>query len=47
LQACPLFIEIAGKIGELIAEISAPSQEQSQGIQRVSEAMVKMDKMVQ
>ncbi|HSR11196.1 MAG TPA: methyl-accepting chemotaxis protein, partial [Thermodesulfobacteriota bacterium] len=40
-------VEIASKIGKLIDEISAASQEQAQGIGQVSNAVAEMDKVIQ
>ncbi len=37
----------AGKMGELIGEISAASNEQAQGIEQISKAVSEMDKVVQ
>ncbi|MFZ0928620.1 MAG: methyl-accepting chemotaxis protein [Syntrophobacteraceae bacterium] len=37
----------AGKVGELIGEISAASDEQAQGIEQISKAVSEMDKVVQ
>jgi methyl-accepting chemotaxis protein len=37
----------AAKVGELVAEIAAASNEQSQGIEQVNKAVVEMDKVVQ
>ncbi len=37
----------AGKMSELVAEIAAASQEQSQGIEQVNKAVSEMDKVVQ
>ena len=40
-------MEIAMKIGVLVNEIAAASQEQTQGIQQISKAVAEMDKVVQ
>ena len=40
-------VEIAGKIGRLIDEIAAASQEQAQGIGQVNKAVAEMDKVTQ
>jgi methyl-accepting chemotaxis protein len=40
-------MEIAGKIGKLIDEIAAASQEQAQGIEQINKAVGEMDKVVQ
>jgi seryl-tRNA synthetase len=40
-------MEIAGKIGQLIDEIAAASQEQAQGIGQIGKAVAEMDKVVQ
>ncbi|MGV8056854.1 MAG: methyl-accepting chemotaxis protein [Smithellaceae bacterium] len=40
-------MEIAGKIGQLVDEIAAASQEQAQGIGQIGKAVVEMDKVVQ
>jgi len=40
-------VEIAGKIGKLIDEIAAASQEQAHGIEQVSKAVAEMDKVTQ
>jgi methyl-accepting chemotaxis protein len=40
-------VEISGKIGKLIEEIAAASQEQAQGVGQVSTAVAEMDKVVQ
>ena len=40
-------VEIAGKIGKLVEEISAACQEQAQGIGGVSKAVAEMEKVVQ
>jgi methyl-accepting chemotaxis protein len=37
----------AGKVGELVAEIAAASQEQAQGIDQVNKAVADMDRVVQ
>ncbi|NVM23483.1 MAG: methyl-accepting chemotaxis protein, partial [Desulfobacterales bacterium] len=37
----------AGKVGELVSEIAAASNEQSQGIEQVNKAMAEMDKITQ
>jgi methyl-accepting chemotaxis protein len=37
----------AKKVGELVGEIAAASQEQSQGIEQINKAVVEMDKVVQ
>jgi len=39
--------EIAGKIRDLIGEIAAASQEQSQGIEQINRAVAEMDKVTQ
>jgi methyl-accepting chemotaxis protein len=39
--------ESSSKVGELVAEISAASNEQAQGIEQVNTAIVEMDKVVQ
>jgi methyl-accepting chemotaxis protein len=39
--------ETAGKVGRLVAEIAAASNEQHQGIEQVNRAMAAMDKVVQ
>jgi len=44
------FVEVAnasGKVGELVAEIAAASDEQSRGIGQVNKAVAEMDKVVQ
>ena len=44
------FTEVAGstgKVGELVGEISAASNEQAQGIEQVNNAVAEMDKVVQ
>jgi methyl-accepting chemotaxis protein len=44
------FIEVsanASKVGELVGEISAASQEQSQGIDQINKAVAEMDKVTQ
>jgi methyl-accepting chemotaxis protein len=44
------FVEVAGsttKVGELVAEIAAASQEQTQGIEQVNKAVAAMDTVVQ
>ncbi len=44
------FTEVAGsakKVGELVGEISAASNEQAEGIEQVNKAVVEMDKVVQ
>ncbi len=44
------FTEVAGgtiKVGELVSEIAAASNEQAQGIEQVNKAVVEMDKVVQ
>ncbi|UCF92371.1 MAG: cache domain-containing protein [Desulfobacterales bacterium] len=44
------FCEVAassGKIGELVGEIFAASEEQAQGIEQVNKAVVEMDKVIQ
>ncbi len=46
-QAFRRNIEISGKIGKLIDEIAAASQEQAQGIGEVNKAMTEIDKVVQ
>lgn len=40
-------VEISGKIGKLVDEIAAASQEQAQGISQVNKAVAEMDKVVQ
>ncbi|MEW6663672.1 MAG: methyl-accepting chemotaxis protein [Thermodesulfobacteriota bacterium] len=40
-------IEISRKVGDLVAEIAAASQEQAQGIEQVNRAVAEMDKVVQ
>lgn len=40
-------VEISGKIGNLIDEIAAASQEQAQGIEQISKAVSEMDRVVQ
>ena len=40
-------VETSGKIGKLIEEITAASQEQAQGIGQVNKAVAEMDKVVQ
>ena len=40
-------VESAAKVGELVAEIAAASNEQSQGIDQVNQAVADMDKIVQ
>ena len=40
-------VEISGKIGRLVEEIAAASQEQAQGIGQVNKAVAEMDKVVQ
>ena len=40
-------VEVAGKIGKLVEEISAACQEQARGIEGVSKAVAEMDKVVQ
>jgi methyl-accepting chemotaxis protein len=40
-------MEIAGKVGELVDEIAAASNEQAQGIDQVNTAVAEMDKVVQ
>jgi methyl-accepting chemotaxis protein len=37
----------ASKVGELVGEISAASQEQSQGIDQINKAVAEMDKVTQ
>ena len=39
--------ESAGKVGGLVSEIAAASQEQAQGIDQVNKAMVQMDQVTQ
>ena len=39
--------ESAGKVGDLVGEISAASNEQAQGIEQVNKAVAEMDKVVQ
>jgi CHASE3 domain sensor protein len=46
-QAFKKNVEIAGKIGKLVDEIAAASQEQAQGISQVNKAVSEMDKVVQ
>ncbi len=46
-QAFQRNMEISGKIGKLIDEIAAASQEQAQGIGQVNKAMDEIDKVVQ
>ena len=44
------FVEVSGnasKVGELVGEISAASQEQSQGIDQINKAVAEMDKVTQ
>ncbi|MHB8771151.1 MAG: methyl-accepting chemotaxis protein [Syntrophales bacterium] len=40
-------VEISGKVGNLVDEISAASQEQAQGIGQIGKAVAEMDKVVQ
>ena len=40
-------VEISGKVGSLVDEISAASEEQAQGIGQISKAVAEMDKVVQ
>ncbi len=40
-------VEISGKVGSLVDEISAASDEQAQGIGQISKAVAEMDKVVQ
>jgi len=40
-------VEISGKIGKLIEEIAAASQEQAQGVGQINKAVAEMDKVVQ
>jgi methyl-accepting chemotaxis protein len=40
-------VEIAGKVGDLIGEIAAASNEQAQGIEQVNTAVTEMDRVVQ
>ncbi len=40
-------MEIAGKIGNLVDEIAAASQEQAQGIDQINKAVTEMDKVTQ
>jgi methyl-accepting chemotaxis protein len=40
-------VEISGKIGKLIDEIAAASQEQAQGVGQINKAVAEMDKVVQ
>ncbi len=40
-------VDISGKVGSLVDEISAASQEQAQGIGQISKAVAEMDKVVQ
>ena len=40
-------VEISGKVGELVAEIAAASNEQAQGIEQVNRAVTEMDRVVQ
>jgi methyl-accepting chemotaxis protein len=49
-QTAEAFSKVAGssaKVGELVAEISAASQEQSQGIDQVTKAVTEMDALTQ
>jgi len=39
--------ESASKVGELVGEIAAASNEQAEGIEQVNKAVVEMDKIVQ
>jgi methyl-accepting chemotaxis protein len=44
------FVKVAGgakKVGELVSEIAAASQEQAQGIDQINKAVAEMDKVVQ
>jgi len=40
-------VEISGKIGKLVDEIAAASQEQAQGVGQINKAVAEMDKVVQ
>ncbi len=40
-------VDISGKVGNLVDEISAASEEQAQGIGQISKAVAEMDKVVQ
>ena len=40
-------VAIAGKVGNLVAEIAAASEEQAQGIGQITKAVTEMDKVVQ
>ena len=40
-------VEIAGKVGNLVNEIAAASEEQAQGIGQITKAVAEMDKVVQ
>jgi len=46
-QAFAENVDIAAKVGTLVAEVSAASMEQAQGVQQISKAVVEMDKIVQ
>ena len=46
-QAFREVVESTGKVGELVAEISHASHEQSEGIEQVNHAIIEMDKVVQ
>ncbi len=39
--------ESASKVGDLVAEIAAASNEQAQGVDQINTAVVEMDKVVQ
>lgn len=44
------FVKVAGgakKVGELVSEIAAASQEQAQGVEQINRAVAEMDKVVQ
>ncbi|MCK5539912.1 MAG: CZB domain-containing protein [Deltaproteobacteria bacterium] len=47
LNAIDMVVEKSGKVGELIGEISAASQEQSNGISQINIAVSEMDKVTQ
>jgi methyl-accepting chemotaxis protein len=40
-------VEISGKVADLVAEISAASDEQAQGIEQINKAIVDIDKVTQ
>ena len=40
-------MDISGKLGELVAEIAAASNEQAVGIEQVTKAVAEMDSVVQ